>query len=193
MGSNSLWQRSSFRMPRLLLLLLCLLPTAAIAADEGQPPVLIWKAAGPEGSSTGAVLSGVTLAPSATGAFVDTRVHMLGNKRFRALYQVFDSNPSNPTGRCGAGREIHLFVYELTRPKPIERGSMVISSCLETVSLVSQNSGSPGSESDFSSVTWQHDGFTIEWWGNGPEGNASSHYALRDGRFVIDPPDLGNR
>lgn len=155
--------------------------------------MLIWKAAGPEGSSTGAVLSGVTLAPSATGAFVDTRVHMLGNKRFRALYQVFDSNPSNPTGRCGAGREIHLFVYELTRPKPIKRGSVVISSCLETVSLASLNSGSPGSESDFSSVTWQDDGFTIEWWGIGPGGNASSHYALRDGWFVLDPPDLGSR
>jgi len=118
---------------------------------------------------------------------------MLGNKRFRALYQVFDSNPFNPTGRCGAGREIHLFVYELTRPKPIERGSLVISSCLETVSLASQNSGSPGSESDFSSVTWQDDGFTIEWWGIGPGGNASSHYALRDGLFVLDPPDLGSR
>lgn len=155
--------------------------------------MLIWKAAGPEGNSIDAVLSGVTLAPSATGAFVDTRVHMLGNKRFRALYQVFDSNASNPTGRCGAGREIHLFVYELTRPKPIERGSAVISSCLETVSLASQNAGSPGSESDFSSVTWQDDGFTIEWWGIGPGGSASSHYVLRDGWFVPDPPDLGNR
>ncbi|WP_238985226.1 hypothetical protein [Stenotrophomonas beteli] len=117
-------------MPRLLLLLLCLLPTAAIAAEEGQPPTLFWKAAGPEGGGIDAVLGGVTLAPAATGVFVDTRVHRIGEKRFRALYQVFDSNASNPMGRCGAGREIHLFVYELTLPKPIERGRVLISSCL---------------------------------------------------------------
>lgn len=155
--------------------------------------MLIWKAAGPEAGSIDGVLGGVTLAPAATGVFVDTRVHRIGEKRFRALYQVFDSNASNPMGRCGAGREIHLFVYELTPSKPIERGRILISSCLETVSLASQNSGSPGSESDFSSVTWQSDGFSIEWWGIGPRGNASSHYVLRNGHFVSALSGEGNR
>ncbi|TFZ45738.1 hypothetical protein E5C33_09705 [Stenotrophomonas maltophilia] len=146
--------------------------------------MFIWKAAAPEGGGIDDLLGGVTLAPAATGAFVDTRVHRIGEKRFRALYQVFDSNASNPMGRCGAGREIYLFVYELTLPKPIERGRVLISSCLETLSLASQNSGRPHSESDFSSVIWQDDGFSIEWWGIGPGGNASSHYALRNGHFV---------
>lgn len=145
--------------------------------------MFIWKAAGPEGGGIDAVLGGVTLAPAAAGAFVDTRVHRIGEKRFRALYLVFDSNASNPMGRCGAGREIELFVYELIPPKPVERGRILISSCLETVSLASQNSGSPESESDFSSVVWQNDGFTITWWGARPDGKASSHYALRNGRF----------
>ncbi|HGM6934320.1 MULTISPECIES: hypothetical protein [Stenotrophomonas] len=171
-------------MPRLLLLLLCLLPAAVTAAEEGQSPVLIWKAAGPEGIRIDTVLSGVTLTPAANGAFVDTREHLIGNQRFRAMYQVFDSNADSPMGHCGAGREIELFVYELIPPKPVERGRILISSCLETVSLASQNSGSPESESDFSSVVWQHDGFTITWWGAGPDGKASSHYALRNGRFV---------
>lgn len=146
--------------------------------------MLIWKAAGPEGIRIDTVLSGVTLTPAANGAFVDTREHLIGNQRFRAMYQVFDSNADSPMGHCGARREIELFVYELIPPKPVERGRILISSCLETVSLASQNSGSPESESDFSSVVWQHDGFTITWWGAGPDGKASSHYALRNGRFV---------
>ena len=183
-GPNAWWQRFSFCMPRLLLLVLCLLPAAATAAEEGQSPVLIWRAAGPEGSRIDAVLGGVTLTPAAKGAFVDTRIHLIGNRRFRAVYQVFDSNADNPMGPCGAGREIQLFVYELIPPTPVERGKMLISSCLETVSLASQNSGSSESESDFSSVVWQNDGFTITWWGAGPDGQASSRYALRNGRFV---------
>ncbi|MFB5854220.1 hypothetical protein WAB97_000030 [Stenotrophomonas maltophilia] len=155
--------------------------------------MFFWKAAGPEGGGIDAALGGVTLAPAATGVFVDTRVHRIGEKRFRALYQVFDSNASSPTGRCGAGREIHLFVYELTLPKPIERGRVLISSCLETLSLASQNSGRPHSESDFSSVIWQGDGFTIEWWGIGPGGDASRRYALRNGHFVPTRSGEGNR
>jgi hypothetical protein len=155
--------------------------------------MLIWKAADPDGGSIDALLGGVTLAPAATGAFVDTRVHRIGEKRFRALYQVFDSNASNPMGRCGAGREIHLFVYELTTPKPIERVRVLISSCLETLSLASQNSGRPYNESDFSSVIWQGDGFTIKWWSIGPGGDASSHYALRDDHFVPTQWGEGNR
>ncbi|TGR56394.1 hypothetical protein EN794_005000 [Mesorhizobium sp. M00.F.Ca.ET.151.01.1.1] len=155
--------------------------------------MLIWTAAGPEGGGMDAVLDGVTLAAAATGAFVDTRVHRIGKKRFRALYQVFDSNASNPMGHCGAGHEIRLFVYDLTSPKPIERGRILVSSCLESVSLASQNTGRPYSESDFSSVIWRGDGFTIEWWGNGPGGVTSSHYALRNGRFVSTRSSEGNR
>ncbi|ENB4168739.1 MULTISPECIES: hypothetical protein [Stenotrophomonas] len=155
--------------------------------------MFIWKVVGPEGGGIDDLLGGVTLAPSATGVFVDARVHRIGEKRFRALYQVFDSNASNPMGRCGAGREIHLFVYELTLPKPIERGRVLISSCLETLSLASQNSGRLHSESDFSSVIWQGDGFTIEWWGIRHRGDASSRYALRNGHFVPTRSGEGNR
>lgn len=108
-------------MPRLLLLLLCLLPVAATAAEEGQTPVLIWRAAGSEGVSND-VLGGVTLTPAAKGAFVDTRVDLIGSQRFKAVYQVFDSNAASPMGRCGAGHEIHLFVYELIPPTPCRAG-----------------------------------------------------------------------
>ncbi len=193
MGFNALCQRSFLRMPRLLQLLLCLLPTAAMAAEEEQPPMLIWRAAGTEGGAIDAVLGGVTLAPAAVGVFVDTRVHRIGRERFRAIYQVFDSNASNPMGRCGAGREIDLFVYELTPPKPIERGRILISSCLESVFLASQNSGSPDSDSDFSSVIWQDDGFTIEGWDIGSGASASRHYILRNGHFVPTHSGEGNR
>ncbi len=192
-GPNSWWQRFSFCMPRLLLLVLCLLPAAATAAEEGQSPVLIWRAAGPEGSRIDAVQGGVTLTPAAKGAFVDTRIHSIGNRRFRAVYQVFDSNADNPMGPCGAGREIQLFVYELIPPTPVERGRILISSCLEALSLDSQNSGRPGSESDFSSVVWQNNGFTITWWAGGPDGKASSRYVLRNGRIVPAQSGEGSR
>ena len=121
--------------------------------------------------------------PGALGAFVDTRVHMIGNRQFRALYQVIDSNPENRMGRCGAGREVHLHVYELTPTRSVERGAVLVSSCLQTLALASQNSGVPDSGSDFSSVIWTKEGFTVEWSGDGPEGRATSHYALRNGRL----------
>ncbi|HGM6731445.1 TPA: hypothetical protein ACKQBZ_002541 [Stenotrophomonas maltophilia] len=191
-GSNAWWQRFSFCMRRLLLLLLCLLPVAVTAAEEGQTPVLIWRAAGSEGVSND-VLGGVTLTPAAKGAFVDTRVHLIGSQRFKAVYQVFDSNAASPMGRCGAGHEIHLFVYELIPPTPVERGRMLISSCLERLSLDSQNSGRPGSESDFSSVVWQNNGVTITWWAGGPDGKASSRYVLRNGRIVPAQSGEGSR
>ena len=96
-------------------------------------------------------------------------------------------------GLCGAGREIHLFVYEVMPLEPVERGRIRISSCLEALSLASQNSGRPHSESDFSSVIWQGDGITIEWWGIGPGGDASSHYTLRNDHFVPTQSGEGNR
>lgn len=180
-------------MFRLLPLLFCLLALSASGAEEVAASVWQWHEANGKDGREILPMPGVKLAPSARGAFVDRRMHEVGGKRFRALYQVFDSNADNPMGRCGGGREIHLFVYELTPPKPIERGRVLISSCLETLSLASQNSGRPHSESDFSSVIWQGDGFTIEWWGIGPGGDASSHYALRNDHFVLTQPSEGNR
>ncbi|KAF1017325.1 MAG: hypothetical protein GAK31_00589 [Stenotrophomonas maltophilia] len=133
------------------------------------------------------------LEPAARGAFVDTRVHQIGSRRFRALYQVFDTGADNPTGRCGAGREVQLFVYELTPSKPVERVRLLVSSCQQTLSLASQQSGLSGSESDFCSVMRDDDGFTVAWWEAGPEGKATSRYVLRKGRFVPDTPRQANR
>lgn len=184
---------ASAQMFQLLPLLSCLLALSASGAEEVSASVWQWHEANGEEGREILPMPGVKLAPAARGAFVDRRMHEVGGKRFRALYQVFDSNADNPMGRCGAGREIELFVYELIPPKPVERGRILISSCLETVSLASQNSGSPESESDFSSVVWQHDGFTITWWGAGSDGKGSSHYALRNGRFVPAQSDERSR
>ncbi|MBK0013731.1 hypothetical protein IAE56_15250 [Stenotrophomonas sp. S41] len=170
-------------MRRLFLLLSCLLPAPGVLAEDGHRSNWIWNGASSGHHGVGWGADGVMLSPGALGAFVDTRVHMIGNRRFRALYQVFDSNPENRMGRCGAGREVHLHVYELTPTRPVERGAVLVSSCLQTLALASQDSGAPDSESDFSSVIWTKDGFTVEWWGDGPEGRATSHYALRNGQF----------
>lgn len=174
------------RMFRLFLLLICMLPWRATAATGGQAPEWNWHDAGTKSLRIGSALPEVTLEAGAKGAFVDNRAYQIGKKRFRVLYQVFDSNAGNPMERCGAGREIHLFVYEVTSPTPVERGRILIWSCLHNVSLASQNSGRPGSESDFSSVIWRGDGLTIQWWDGGGTGGAESRYVLRDGRFVAD-------
>jgi len=136
-------------MFRLFLLLICMLPWRATAATGGQAPEWNWHDAGTKSLRIGSALPEVTLEAGAKGAFVDNRAYQIGKKRFRVLYQVFDSNAGNPMERCGAGREIHLFVYEVTSPTPVERGRILIWSCLHNVSLASQNSGRPGSESDF--------------------------------------------
>lgn len=172
-----------FHVRRLFLLISCLLPAPGVLAEDGHRSNWIWNGASSGHHRVGWVADGVMLSPGALGAFVDTRVHMIGNRRFRALYQVFDSNRENRMGRCGAGREVHLHVYELTPTRSVERGAVLVSSCLQTLGLASQNSGVPDSESDFSSVIWTKDGFTVQWWGAGPEGRATSHYALRNGRF----------
>lgn len=181
------------RMFRLFLLLVCAVPATAIGAREGHAPEWVREVAADKDLQVDPEMVGVRLEPTARGAFLDTRAHRIGARRLRALYQVFDSNADNPMGLCGAGREIHLFVYELTLPKPIERGRVLISSCLEALSLASQNSGRSNSESDFSSVIWQGDGFTIEWSGIGPGGDTSSHYALRNDRFVPTRSGEGDR
>lgn len=181
------------RMFRLFLLLICVLPCRATAAAGGQSPGWSWHDAGTKSLRISSALPEVTLEAGAKGAFVDNRAYQIGKKRFRLLYQVFDSNAENPIGRCGAGREIHLFVYEMTSPTPVERGRILIGSCLHNVSLASQNSGRPGSESDFSSVIWRGDGLTIQWWDGGATGGVASRYVLRDGRLVADQPGAGTR
>ncbi len=179
-------------MFRLFLLLVCAMPAIAIGAREGHAPEWVREVAADKDLQVDPEMVGVRLEPTARGAFLDTRAHRIGARRFRALYQVFDSNADNPMGLCGAGREIHLFVYEVMPLEPVERGRIRISSCLENVSLASQNSGQAGGESDFSSVTWQRDGFTIQWWGSGPGSDASHHYLLRNNRFVVDQPGAAN-
>ncbi|UWU58762.1 hypothetical protein NDR96_07800 [Stenotrophomonas maltophilia] len=181
------------RMFRLFLLLVCAVPAIAIGAREGHAPEWVREVAADKNLQVDPEMVGVRLEPTARGAFLDTRAHRIGARRFRALYQVFDSNADNPMGLCGAGREIHLFVYEVMPLEPVERGRIRISSCLEALSLASQNSGRPHSESDFSSVIWQGDGITIEWWGIGPGGDASSHYTLRNDHFVPTQSGEGNR
>lgn len=179
---------SNSRMFRLFLLLVCAVPAIAIGAREGQAPEWVREVAADKDLQVDPEMVGVRLEPTARSALLDTRAHRIGARRFRALYQVFDSNADNPMGFCGAGREIHLFVYEVTPLEPVERGRIRISSCLENVSLASQNSGQVGDESDFSSVTWQRDGFTVQWRGSGPGSDVSRRYLLRNSRFVVDQP-----
>lgn len=89
--------------------------------------------------------------------------HAVGSREFIAVLQLVASSPYRPGGFCGAGHETWLYVYEVQETILHERTSVLISSCLETFGLLSQRTGQRGQATDFSSIGWNEEGFSIRW------------------------------
>lgn len=96
------------------------------------------------------------------GVYFDGDLHRVGEKEYLSIFQVSASNPLRPDGFCGSGDEVWLQLYE-SSSKISSR--ILVSSCLHSISLASQNSGQEGQDNDYSSVKWDEYGFSIEWFG----------------------------
>jgi len=177
-------------MHYLFLLLVILVPISASGAGRASPAQWVWFAADAS-NQTGTSVPGVALDPDARGAFVDSRPYVIGNRHFRLIYHVFDSRAASPMGFCGAGREIYLSVYDVSQPVPVERIRTLVSSCLQSLSLASQEAGCPDSESDFSSVVLLGDELAISWAVTRPGGASKRRYAIRNGQFILQSTAAG--
>ncbi|MBA6096443.1 hypothetical protein H4C80_04690 [Pseudomonas juntendi] len=96
------------------------------------------------------------------GVFFDGVQHCVGGNGYISVLQVSDSNPGNPEGGCGSGAEVWL---QIMRSNGEMSSRILVSSCLESISLASQNSGLEEQENDFSSIEWNKDGFSVGWFG----------------------------
>ncbi|WP_457357514.1 hypothetical protein [Pseudomonas sp. TE3610] len=107
----------------------------------------------------------LALPDNVDGVFLDPRKHPVGDQRYISVFLSNASNPSNPSGYCGAGREIRLKVYRIDGTGLVMRKDVLVSSCLHSIALSSQSTGDEGQDSDFSSVQWTNEGFSIRWEG----------------------------
>ena len=129
----------------------------------------------------------VKLNPDVDGVFYDRNKHELGEDEYVSLFQVSPSNSGNPLGLCGAGSEIWLHVYRITGTALTEITKTLVSSCLRSISMTSQNSGEAMQDQDFSSVQWNLQGFSIEWFEHRDAAGRSlqfSNFVLHDGVFL---------
>ena len=129
----------------------------------------------------------VKLNPDVDGVFYDRNKHELGEDEYVSLFQVSPSNSGNPLGLCGAGSEIWLHVYRITGTALTEITKTFVSSCLRSISMASQNSGAAMQDQDFSSVQWNLQGFSIEWFEHRDAAGRSlqfSNFVLHDGVFL---------
>jgi hypothetical protein len=126
------------------------------------------------------------LSSSAIGVYFDDNRHRIQGKDYVSLLQVSDSNPEAPEGRCGAGREVWLSVYEEKNLQLEERLKVLVSSCIHSILLASQNTGAEDQDTDFSSVSWSAHGISIGWFQNidaTGRSLAQTNYFVRNGAF----------
>lgn len=123
------------------------------------------------------------LAPEVEGIFLDPHAHRIGRAVYLATFHVSRSKPEKPMRFCGAGSEIWLQVYEALDSGLQQRARVLVSSCLRSISLKSQNTGAQRQEQDFSSVRWTSEGFSVEWFG---DRHPTTHYRLREGKFIAE-------
>ncbi|HWT69277.1 MAG TPA: hypothetical protein VN214_09220, partial [Pseudomonas sp.] len=119
--------------------------------------------------------------------FYDRDKHPVECDNYISLFQTSPSNRENPTGLCGAGNEIWLYVYQVTGAELVEKTKSLVSSCLHSISMTSQNSGASGQDHNFSSVQWNSRGFSIEWFDRVDAAGRSlklSNFMVQDGDFV---------
>lgn len=129
--------------------------------------------------------------PKAQGVFYSPVKHAVEGSYYLSLFQVLPSNPRKPEGVCGAGSEVFLYIYKETHTGLDEQVRVLVSSCLRSISMVSQNTGQPNQDTDFSSVQWNTKGFSIEWFSNTDASGrplSSTHYVLHNN--VFSPVDV---
>jgi hypothetical protein len=133
----------------------------------------------------------VELGSEVKGVFYDRVGHKIGSHEYISLFQVSPSNPSHPSGACGAGNEVWLYVYQVIGTALIENTQVLVSSCLRSISMASQNTGGQMQDFDFSSVRWTLQGFSIEWFEPVNAGGRSSQLSsfVWDGRTFL-PQDV---
>jgi hypothetical protein len=98
--------------------------------------------------------------------FYDPAKHAVGHQHYVSVFQSSRSSPGNPSGYCGAGREVWLKVYRVDLTELVLRKSLLVSSCLHSISLASQGTGDDQQDTDFSSVQWSAQGVSIVWEGS---------------------------
>jgi hypothetical protein len=129
----------------------------------------------------------LALFPDVAGVFYDRIKHNVHDGLYVSILQVSPSNPDKPLGFCGAGSEVWLYVYKVMGAELGAQARVLVSSCLSLVSLSSQNSGEENQDSNFSSVQWGENGFSIDWFYNiDATGRllSSTNYIWRDGIFL---------
>ncbi|MGF6093172.1 hypothetical protein [Pseudomonas sp. 18173] len=127
------------------------------------------------------------LEPNVSGIFFDEGQHKIGERSFVSLFQVQPSNPGHSMGYCGAGSEVWFYVYEVADNALKEKTRVLVSSCLSSVSLASQNTGLATQDFDFSSVQWNSQGFSIAWFERVDAAGRSltrTHFVLQDDDFL---------
>ncbi|SDX45827.1 hypothetical protein SAMN05444064_1223 [Pseudomonas syringae] len=141
---------------------------------------------------------GLRLSPDVEGVFYDGRKHAIGDSSYVSVFQVSPSIPEKPEGFCGAGTEVWLYIYEVAGAELRAKTRILVSSCLRSISLASQRSGEEAQESDFSSVQWNEQGFSIEWFDHVDAAGrplSSTNYVVRGNVFspmeVLSKESLG--
>jgi hypothetical protein len=170
----------------LVFILSALVAVSAVAASDTSPWVSNKQGAVAMRMTDGSVYT-LKLPPDVDGMFYDRSKHLLEGQSYVAVFQVLPSNPEKPLGFCGAGSEVWLSVYKIVGAKLDARTKVLVSSCLHSISLVSQNSGEETQDTDFSSVKWDEQGFSIEWFSNADAKGrplSSTQYRLQEGVFT---------
>jgi hypothetical protein len=128
----------------------------------------------------------LTLPADAEGIFYDKYKHQIEGNAYVSVFQVSPSNSDKPDEFCGAGSEVWLSVYKVVGTRLIAQVNVLVSSCLRSISMTSQNTGEENQETDFSSVKWHTAGFSIDWFSNVDSAGrplSSTSYRLRNTVF----------
>lgn len=126
------------------------------------------------------------LLPEAKGVFYSPDKHVIDGEYYLSLFQVLPSSLRKPDGVCGAGSEVFLYLFKETSAGLSEQLKVLVSSCLRSISLASQNTGKSNQDTDFSSVQWNTNGFSIDWFYNSDATGrplSSTHYVLHNNVF----------
>lgn len=109
---------------------------------------------------------GLRLFENVDGVYYDEKKHQIGQGSYISVFHVSSSNSGKPMGYCGAGSEVWLYVYKVLDQQLVAQTRVLVSSCLRSLSMVSQNTGREGQDTDFSSVQWSAEGFSVRWFNN---------------------------
>ncbi len=173
---------------KFLYFLLCWVPIVYVSAETQRPSNFSGQA---QLKMTDGAIYRVKLLADATAVFYENDKHKVGESEFVSLFQVLPSNTARPAGLCGAGSEVWLYVYQITGADLVEKTTVLVSSCLRSISMASQNTGTPLQDFDFSSVQWNSSGFSIEWFEKVYATGRTlqlSKFVLQDGVFL--PQDV---